>query len=142
MPCPEDGFDFSDENYAPFVKQTLEQFDTFNRLSEKYPKYFTLARTAKEAEQAWKKGKLISPLIIEGLHQIGNSAATLRLYYELGVRYATLCWNCHNKYADAAVVSVDGESQRSKPYWGGVSEEGVRAGSFERYIVDGVSGIG
>ena len=124
MPCPADGLDFSDEAYAPFVKATLEQFDLFNRLSENYPKYFTLSRTAAEAEQNWRKGKLISPLIIEGLHQIGNSLSTLRLYHKLGVRYATLTWNCHNRYADAAVVTVDGEFGASKPYHGGVSEAG------------------
>ncbi|KAK3701065.1 hypothetical protein LTR37_015627 [Vermiconidia calcicola] len=124
VPCPKDGFDFSDENYYPFVRATLDQIDLFNRISEMYPKYFTLSHTAKEAEHNWSKGKLISPLIIEGLHQIGNSLSTLRLYHELGVRYATLCWNCHNKYADAAVVSIDGESMASKPYHGGVSVAG------------------
>ncbi|KAK4615603.1 Dipeptidase aclJ [Fulvia fulva] len=125
VPCPADGFDFSDENYAPFVRATLDQIDLYNRLSAKHPKYFTLPKNAAEAEHNWKKdGKLISPLAIEGLHQIGNSIATLRLYHELGVRYATLNWNCHNRYTDAAVVSIDGESQRSKPYWGGVSNEG------------------
>ncbi|KAK4499880.1 hypothetical protein PRZ48_008066 [Zasmidium cellare] len=125
VPCPADGFDFSDENYAPFVKATLEQLDLFNRIAAKHPKYFTLPKNAAEAERNFeKKGQLISPLAIEGLHQIGNSIATLRLYHELGVRYATLNWNCHNRYTDAAVVSVDGESQRSKPYWGGVSDEG------------------
>ncbi|EME39241.1 hypothetical protein DOTSEDRAFT_47826 [Dothistroma septosporum NZE10] len=127
VPCPADGFDFSDETYAPFVKATLEQIDLYNRLSSSHPKYFTLPKTAVEAEHNWKKeGKLISPLAIEGLHQIGNSIATLRLYHELGVRYATLNWNCHNRYSDAAVISIDGESQRSKPYWGGVSNEGRR----------------
>ncbi|CAK4013563.1 related to renal dipeptidase [Lecanosticta acicola] len=125
VPCPADGFDFSDENYAPFVRATLEQIDLFHRLADKYPKYFTLPRNAAEAEKNFARGgKLISPLAIEGLHQIGNSIATLRLYHELGVRYATLNWNCHNRYSDAAVVSIDGESQRSKPYWGGVSDEG------------------
>lgn len=125
VPCPTDGFDFSDEAYAPYVKATLEQLDLFKRISAKHPKYFTLPKNAAEAEVNFeRKGKLISPLAIEGLHQIGNSIATLRLYYELGVRYATLNWNCHNRYSDAAVVSIDGESQRSKPYWGGVSEEG------------------
>ena len=124
VPCPADGFDFSDANYAPYVKATLEQIDLFSRISEKYPKYFTLSHTAKEAERNWKDGKLISPIIIEGLHQIGNSLSTLRLYHELGVRYATLCWNCHNKYADAAMVSIDGETVASKPYHGGVSKAG------------------
>lgn len=125
VPCPADGFDFSDENYAPFVKATLEQLDLFNRLSERYPKYFTVARSAAEAEQNfYKHGKFISPLAIEGLHQIGNSISTLRLYHQLGVRYATLTWNCHNIYADAALVSIDGETVASKPLHGGVSKVG------------------
>ena len=124
VPCPADGFDFSDENYAPYVRATLEQIDLYNRLSAVYPKYFTLSRDAAEAEENFKNGKLISPLAIEGLHQIGNSLSTLRLYHNLGVRYATLTWNCHNKYADAAIVTVDGEMVASKPYWGGVSDEG------------------
>jgi len=125
VPCPADGFDFSNGNYAPYVRATLEQIDLFNRISEKYPKYFTLARSAKEAEHNfYKEGKLISPLAIEGLHQIGNSLSTLRLYHKLGVRYATLTWNCHNIYADAALVSIDGETVASKPYHGGVSNAG------------------
>jgi membrane dipeptidase len=124
VPCPADGFDFSDRNYAGSVKTTLEQIDLFQRLAERYPEYFTLSRSANEAEQAFANGNLISPLAIEGLHQIGNSLSTLRLYHSLGVRYATLTWNCHNKYADAAVVSVDGKSVASKPYHGGVSEAG------------------
>jgi membrane dipeptidase len=102
----------------------LEQIDLFQRLAVKYPDYFTLSGTAKEAEHAFADGKLISPLAIEGLHQIGNSLATLRLYHSLGVRYATLTWNCHNKYADAAAVTVDGKFGASKPYHGGVSKAG------------------
>jgi membrane dipeptidase len=124
VPCPADGFDFSDRNYAGSVKSTLEQIDLFQRLSDRYPEYFTLSRSAKEAEHAFANGKLISPLAIEGLHQIGNSLSTLRLYHSLGVRYATLTWNCHNKYADAAVVELDGKSVASKPFHGGVSSAG------------------
>jgi membrane dipeptidase len=124
VPCPANGLDFSDANYAPYVRATLEQIDLFQRLSEKYPDYFTLSRSAKEAEHAFADGKLISPLAIEGLHQIGNSLATLRLYHSLGVRYSTLTWNCHNKYADAAAVTIDGKFQASKPYHGGVSKAG------------------
>ncbi|KAI7312216.1 hypothetical protein KC315_g12057 [Hortaea werneckii] len=125
VPCPADGFDFSDEAYAPFVKATLEQIDLFNRLARTYPKYFTLARSAAEAERNfYDHGKFVSPLAIEGLHQIGNSLSTLRLFHDLGVKYATLTWNCHNKYADAAVVSIDGETQAAEPYHGGVSMAG------------------
>lgn len=122
--CPANGTDFSDKNYAAVVRSTLEQLDLYQRLSVKYPDYFTLSRTAKEAEHAFANGKLISPLAIEGGHQLGNSLATLRLYHSLGVRYVTLTWNCHNKYADAAAVYSDGKFVASKPYHRGVSKAG------------------
>jgi membrane dipeptidase len=74
---------------------------------------------------AFHNGRLISPVAIEGLHQIGNSLSTLRLYHQLGVRYATLTWNCHNKYADAALESGPGFSAHvAKPFWHGLSPDG------------------
>ncbi|KAJ4300968.1 hypothetical protein N0V90_003057 [Kalmusia sp. IMI 367209] len=143
MPCPfGNGTDFSDEKYAPgmlaslisrrmfmlrrtVVKKTLEALDTFNRLGQAYPRYFTLTPDSHAAETAFKEGRLISPVIIEGLHQIGNSISTLRLYHQLGVRYATLTWNCHNKYADAALESgSDYQTRIAKPYWKGLSPAG------------------
>lgn len=124
IPCPADGLDFRDETYEPYVRATLEQIDLFHRLSAQYPRHFTLAHSAQEAEQHFSQNKLISPLAIEGLHQIGNSISTLRLYHSLGVRYATLNWNCHNAYSDAAVISVNGVPQRSQPYHHGVSRLG------------------
>jgi membrane dipeptidase len=92
----------------PVVKMTLEALDTYNRLGLAYPKYFTLTPDSYAAEQAFEAGRLISPVIIEGLHQIGNST-----------------WNCHNKYADAALESNDDFSARiATPYWRGLSPAG------------------
>ncbi|KAF2725574.1 hypothetical protein K431DRAFT_336096 [Polychaeton citri CBS 116435] len=122
--CPKDGFDFSDGAYAVRVRETLQQIDLLHRLSDKYPKYFSFPQDARQAEQNWKSGKLISPIGIEGLHQIGNSPATLRLLHKLGVRYATLTWNCHNKYADAALTPAGDSFEVSKPYHGGISKAG------------------
>ncbi|KAF1845692.1 uncharacterized protein K460DRAFT_366537 [Cucurbitaria berberidis CBS 394.84] len=125
-PCPlGDGTNFSDERYHDIVKSTLGQLDLFHRLGQDYPKYFTPPRDSAEATKAFKNGGFIAPAAIEGLHQIGNSISTLRLYHQLGVRYATLTWNCHNKYADAAIESgPDFQPRIATPHWHGLSSAG------------------
>lgn len=125
VPCPKNGTDFSDGNYEPYIRATLDQLDLFYRLSDLHPKYFTPSTSAAAAEAAFKAGRLISPAAIEGLHQIGNSAGILRLYHRLGVRYATLTWNCHNAFADAALTnSENGTLAVSVPLWHGISPRG------------------
>ncbi|KAI3396441.1 hypothetical protein diail_12161 [Diaporthe ilicicola] len=120
--CPGNMTDFSDEIYAPIVQATINQIDLVNRLQELYPTQFSSKVNSSTAEAAFKKGQLISPLGVEGLHQIGNSAANLRRFYDLGVRYATLTHNCPNKYADSALWS--NPFRKAPSYWGGVSEDG------------------
>ncbi|EDU41830.1 dipeptidase 1 precursor [Pyrenophora tritici-repentis Pt-1C-BFP] len=143
-PCPTsgNGTDFSDARYYdsktnkfPFkmtrltvkvVQSTISQLDLFGRLGQQYPKYFTSSKTSAEAAHTFENGGFIAPVIIEGLHQIGNSISNLRLYHQLGVRYATLTWNCHNKYADAALQTeaAGSGSGIAKPYWHGLSPAG------------------
>jgi membrane dipeptidase len=107
------------------VRATLEQLDLFSRLGQRYPKYFTPSHDSASAIRAFEQGRLISPVIIEGLHQVGNSISTLRLYHQLGVRYATLTWNCHNKYADAALeMNDDWSAKVATPHWYGLSPAG------------------
>ncbi|MCJ1471845.1 hypothetical protein MMC13_000486 [Lambiella insularis] len=125
--CPKNGTDFSDANYAEAVSTTLSQIDLLRRLTASYPQVFsppTLNSTAAAAAFATEE-KLISPIGIEGLHQIGNSYSNLRLFESLGARYATLTHNCHNKYADAALITnSSGATVAARPYWGGVSNQG------------------
>lgn len=95
------------------------------RLEQAYPRDFSsLPLDSKGAWAAFNHGKLVSPLGIEGLHQIGNSASNLRRFHALGVRYATLTHNCGNKYADAALQ--ENPVRVAKPHWGGVSPAGKR----------------
>ena len=106
------------------MQLTLQQIDLVDRLREAYPDVFSPIVNSSTAMEAFTKGQIISPLGVEGLHQIGNSVANLRRFYALGVRYATLTHNCHNKYADAAIVEHPG--RKSEPYWGGVSPLGKK----------------
>ncbi|KAL8770723.1 MAG: hypothetical protein Q9209_003590 [Squamulea sp. 1 TL-2023] len=117
----------ADENYAHSVSATLSQIDLLRRLTAAYPEVLSSpdlnSSTARDAFDS--RHLLISPIGIEGLHQIGNSISNLRLYHSLGVRYATLTHNCHNKFADAALVgNASGHTIASTPYWGGVSKAG------------------
>ena len=125
--CPANGTDFSDSNYAEAVSKTLSHIDLLQRLTARYPTIFSAAvPNSTVAAAAFDRDHLlISPFAIEGLHQIGNSLSTLRLYHSLNVKYATLTHNCHNVFADAA-LSIDRKNQliAAPPFWGGVSERG------------------
>ncbi|PNY20472.1 Dipeptidase [Tolypocladium capitatum] len=119
-PCPKDAF--SKTQLAPIVQYTLDQIDVMTRVFDAFPRDFAQKPDSASALRAFNEGKIISPMGIEGLHQIGNSAANLRLFRRLGVRYATLTHNCHNMYADAAVLQ--NPLAKARPYWGGVSSDG------------------
>ena len=96
-------------------------------MGEVYPEVFLPANLDSSSALAEFKaqGKFISPIGIEGLHQIGNSYSNLRMYQSLGVHYATLTHLCHNAYADAAVlVTSENTLVAAEPYWGGVSKRG------------------
>ncbi|OJK01401.1 hypothetical protein ASPACDRAFT_77153 [Aspergillus aculeatus ATCC 16872] len=94
------------------------------RLQQAYPETFSAPPNGTTALQAFRDGKIISPLGMEGLHSIGNSLALLRDFHARGVAYATLTHNCHNRYADAALVEIAGGIKKADPLWHGVSEAG------------------
>ena len=115
---------------AIVVSTTLSQLDVLRRLTTSYTSVFSSIHiNSSNAIAAFEEHQqLISPLAIEGLHQIGNAYSNLRLYYSLGVRYATLTHNCHNKFADAALITnCSGTTIKAPPLWGGLSDRGVLA---------------
>ncbi|KAL8836365.1 MAG: hypothetical protein Q9170_002938 [Blastenia crenularia] len=127
VPCPANGTDFSNEAYTQSVSFTLSQIDLLRRLTAAYPRILSSPdlNSSSAADAFDRDHLLVSPIGIEGLHQIGNCYSNLRLYHSLGVRYATLTHNCHNAFADAALVTnASGHTVAAGPYWGGVSEKG------------------
>jgi len=83
------------------TRLTLEQIDVIKRMEARYPDVFLPARTAADVERAHAMGKIASLMGVEGGHAIENSLGTLRMFYDLGVRYMTLTWNNDLPWADA-----------------------------------------
>lgn len=131
VPCPRNAsYDFRDSIYAEAVSTTLSQIDLLRRLQNAYPYTFTPASSspAHALKMFHSNRSLASPISIEGLHQIPQSAAmsTLRLYNSLGVRAASLTWNCHNAFADAALIpsNFTGETVPAPYHRGGLTRAG------------------
>ncbi|GAA1803711.1 membrane dipeptidase [Planosporangium flavigriseum] len=93
-PCEPDG--------QAAVSATLEQVDAVRRLVTRYPAELALATTADEVERARAEGRVASLLGAEGGHSINCSLGTLRMLYELGVRYLTLTHVRNTPWADSA----------------------------------------
>ena len=127
--CPEDAStDFSDQNYAESVSHTLSQIDLLRRIQAQYPSDFTHATAplSEHLERFLSDMTIMGPISIEGLHQVPPSSplSTLRLYYSLGVRAATLTWNCHNAFADAALIWSKGDISVAPYHRGGLTDAG------------------
>lgn len=84
------------------VTATLEQVDAVRRMVARWPEHFRLALTADDVVAAWAEGRIASLMGAEGGQSIDSSLGTLRMLYELGVRYMTLTHNHHNPWADSA----------------------------------------
>ncbi|MFJ1702964.1 dipeptidase [Kitasatospora sp. NPDC088346] len=84
------------------VSATLEQIDFVRTMVARYPAVLQLALTADDMENARRRGRIASLIGAEGGHSINCSLGTLRMMYELGVRYMTLTHNDNVPWADSA----------------------------------------
>jgi membrane dipeptidase len=84
------------------VQMTIEQIDIVKQLCARYPRDLAMAYTAADVMRVHKSGRIASLIGVEGGHQINNSLAVLRAYYDLGARYMTLTHAKNNAWADSA----------------------------------------
>lgn len=68
---------------------------------------FEQARTAEDIERIHKIGKIACLMGVEGGYMIENSAAALRVFYELGARYMTLTHWDNIDWADSATDRLE-----------------------------------
>ncbi|XP_050696729.1 dipeptidase 1-like [Eriocheir sinensis] len=93
-----------DAQYQNAVQLTLEQIDLIKRVIKKYSQHLELVTTSKDIKRVFQNNKIASLIAIEGGHGISNSFGSLRMMYELGVRYLTLTHACNTPWATSSVV--------------------------------------
>ena len=84
------------------VQATLEQIDLVKRMVAMYPADLQMAYTAADVRRIHRSGKIASLIGVEGGHQVNNSLATLRMFYDLGARYMTLTHTRNTDWVDSA----------------------------------------
>ena len=84
------------------VQMTLEQIDLTKRMCERYPADFGMAYTAADIVRLHKAHRIACLIGVEGGHQINDSLAMLRQYYDAGARYVTLTHSANTAWADSA----------------------------------------
>ena len=84
------------------VQMTLEQIDLVKAMCARYPHDLAMAYTAADIRRLHHAGLIASLIGVEGGHQINDSLAMLRAYYEAGARYMTLTHSTNTDWADSA----------------------------------------
>ena len=98
------------------LHEALREFDVTRRFIRSQPR-LELARTADDIERIHRSGRIASLIGVEGGHMIEQSAAALRLFYELGGRYLTLTHWDNVEWADSAT---------DRPEHGGLTRRGEK----------------
>jgi membrane dipeptidase len=84
------------------VQMTLEQIDLVKAMCARYPQDLAMAYTAADITRLHAAHRIASLIGVEGGHQINDSLAVLRAYYEAGARYMTLTHSFNTAWADSA----------------------------------------
>lgn len=86
------------EGYRRARAAAMEKISAIRRLATTmYPDRCELATTPDDVERIAASGRRAIMIGIENGYALGTDLADLKLFYDLGVRYITLCHNGHNQ---------------------------------------------
>lgn len=87
----------------------ISQFKLINKAVDDYPELAELALSSSDASEIEKKGKRGIYIGIENGFPIGTDISLVRMFYELGARYITLCHTRNNDICDSSTDRKGGD---------------------------------
>ncbi len=107
----------TEEGYAQARKRVEELIQAVKKMVDDNRSLIGLALSPEDAYRLKKEGKLAAFLGIENGYAIGRDLSLIKYFYDLGVRYITLCHSSDNDICDSS-------TDRSDPEDRGLSEFG------------------
>ena len=85
--------------FGTAFKRANQMIDSLESIVHRNSEKISIARTASEATELVKQGKIAAVIGVEGGHPIEDSLAYLDQLYKRGMRYMTLTWNNSTSWA-------------------------------------------
>jgi len=90
------------EMYAEVNQKALNIFDTIHKTIAKYSTRAAIATEPDDVYEIKKQGKRAIYIGLENGFPIGEDISKLKVYYDLGARYVTLCHTRNNQICDSS----------------------------------------
>ncbi len=97
----------NDTAFKKVKQKALDIFDAIYENVNKYPQMAEMAFTPEDAYRIEKTGKRAIYIGMENGYPIGKDTANIRLFYNKGARYITLCHSKNNDICDSANDTVE-----------------------------------
>lgn len=107
------------EKYAEVNAKALSIFNAIHQTIDKYPGMAAIATQPDDVYQLKKEGKRAIYIGVENGYPIGEDLSQLKVFYDLGARYVTLCHTRNNQICDSS-TDPDG------PQYNGLSDFGKK----------------
>jgi membrane dipeptidase len=92
-----------EQGYKAAYEAAMARIEAAHRLTEKmYPNRCQLATSPADVERIAKTGKRAIMIGMENGYPVGADLALVKKYYDLGVRYITLCHSANNQICDSS----------------------------------------
>jgi membrane dipeptidase len=116
------------EGNADAKTKALAGLEAVRRMEKDYPGLVGIALTPDDAYRLKKAGKRAAFIGMENGYPVGHDATLVKTYYDLGVRYLTLCHSRDNDICDSSTDSEAPKDEGLSDFGRGIVAECNRLG--------------